>query len=186
MVAGILIGILVVSLKPKADVDADPTPSPARTTRASTRTTGSTETTGRTGSTGTTGTTGSFRELRVPVRFDTFTAGNEYGSGRWIGTPGSGASVGWWYKGTISGRSGQLVASIVHDAAIADLNPYSFENRSQVDGAVCGTWLTRYVACFIEVDDGFVGVQVGESNFAGAGTQTEVLRLVKAFRGALQ
>lgn len=184
IVAGVLVGILVVGLRPKAVL-----PSPMPTVPPSSGTTSPSHPTvtptGRAGRGP--ATPGSFRDLRVPATFDTFTAspGGEYGSGRWIGTPDGGTSIGWWFSGTIGGRKGSLVGSIVQNASISGLNSYSFTNVTNVNGATCGSWLSSYEACFIAVDDGFVGVQVDRHDFGESASAGEVARLLAAYRAAL-
>jgi hypothetical protein len=125
----------------------------------------------------------------VPASFDTFTAESapmgEYGSGRWIGTPNGGTSIGWWYTGTIGSTRGSIVGSIVQNASISELNSYSFTNVTQVNGATCGSWLSNYEACFIAVDNGFVGVQVDRHDFGAGVSADQVARLLAAYRAAL-
>ncbi len=134
---------------------------------------------------GSTAANGSFQNLVMPASFGGFSAGSEYGTGEWIGAPSGSTSVGWWYRGTIGSASGSIVASMVHNGSISELNPYSFENTTEVNGATCGTWLTRYDACFFPMGDGFIGIQVSSSDFNGASSRTDVLRLLSAFKAAV-
>lgn len=189
LIVGVIIGVVVLALAVVGAIvffvnrtSTPPVPSPPSSTTSTTRPTTPTATPTNTG---TASGSGSFADLQLPAKIETFSAQRRYGSGRWIGAPTGSSSVGWRYAGTLRGENGGLIASLVQNSSISKLNTYSFTNTGSVGKATCGQWLSSYVACFVPVDTGFVGVQIDEDEFTTPATRDEVAALATSLATAL-